>query len=358
MKKVLFSLFFCVLVLGTFLIMSFTKVAKNPTPNLFHPLYSGGITGVSVAGCTCHGASATPTVNVFISGLPTFPVVGTTYSLLLNVQGTNPKAGFNLAVNSGTLDSNEPEVQLSGTELTHTNPKNLVSNAVSFAFNWTPTVIGNATFTFASNNVNGFGTTDGDFWNKSTTNIMVTLPVTISSFNGINIDNNTNTIYWTAEREVSFANYEIENSCDGILFQKIGNLLPSTTSAIIKTYEFTHKNISCTSSKNFYKIKLINKDGSFTYTNIIAIVKNTKDIKPSLYPNPITVGLNKIIVNVGNREVKELQLLNSYGTLLKKYNGNNKVINELTLPFNITKGNYFIKVYFKNNIEFTLPFLY
>jgi hypothetical protein len=357
MKKFTFLITFLVTIAFSFLIMSFAKVKKVIPPTLYHSMYPTGITGVSVAGCTCHGPSVTPAVNVFISGLPATPVVGTTYSLFLNVKGTNPYAGFNVAVNSGTLGSGESEVQVMSSELTHTNPKALVNGEITFAFSWTPTAIGNATFTYAGNNVNGSGT-GGDFWNKGTLNTSVTLPVTISLFNGININNYTNTIYWTAEREVSFANYEIENSCDGILFNKIGNVLPTATNANVKTYEFTHTNIFCTNTKNYYRLKLINRDGSYVYSNIITITNNVKDILPSLYPNPISIGANKLIVNVGNREVKEMQLISPNGSLLRKYQNIHKVINEITIPTNLPKGNYYIKIYFKNNKDFTLPFLY
>ncbi len=121
--------------------------------------YSGGITGQSSAGCTCHSQGTTAPS---LSGLPGGgyePL--TTYSLSISatggVSGTN--GGFNLAATSGTFSNPGSNVQLSNGEATHTN-----YNARSWTLDWTApsSGSGDVTLNLAVNYVNGNGNSGGD----------------------------------------------------------------------------------------------------------------------------------------------------------------------------------------------------
>jgi hypothetical protein len=357
-KLILLSCSIC-FVLISFFLSSFKKATSIPTT--YHQLmYSGGISGYSAAGCTCHGIEDPfDVVTLSITGLPASPIVNVTYPLVFTLNGPNPNAGFNIAVSSGTLANGDGDSQEIGGELTHSFPKGLVNNEVSFAFNWTPTSAGDATFTYAGNNVNVNGNTQGDIWKKgSITTTVQTLPVKITAWSGMAINKTTNAIFWSAEQEVNFFKYQVEHSCDGTNFSTVGTVLPQSGISYTKNYEFVHAATNCTSAKDFYRLKLLDLDGSFTYTTIVNIAKTAKEIAPALYPNPITNVNNKVLLNTGNRKVAFVQLSTANGERLQSYTRLEKIVNELTLPPNLKKGLYFITVYYQNQTKHSLSFVY
>lgn len=357
MKKIFTICFLFFFIISALMLTSFKVKPKKILTNYHKTMFSGGITGQSASGCSCHGATATTTVAVSVTGLPANPIVGVTYPLLFNLTGTNPYAGYNLAVTSGTLNNTDGDSYISGDELTHVAPKPLVSNAVTFAFEWTPTTPGAVTFTYAGNNVDGGGT-GGDRWNigSAVTNVQ-TLPVKIAYVNGLNVAANTNTIFWKAEQEVNFLKYEIENSCDGLQFNFVGTVMPLRTTAYSKNYEFTHQNVIC-NNKSFYRLKLINLDGTFEYSSVISINKIAKDVKATLYPNPVTNIDEKIVVNTGNRKVRFIQLVSAEGKIVQTYAGVNRIINELDLPATMKRGTYFITIFYENKQKQSISLIY
>ena len=108
---------------------------------------------------------------------------------------------------------------------------------------------------------------------------IVPLPVSLSSFTGT-INNSVATFTWKVENEISMKGYQLEYSSNGINFTTI-----TTVGAVNKTvYTFQHKGILV--AKNYYRLKLINKDGSYVYSGIIMLSEPSVSASISLYPNP------------------------------------------------------------------------
>lgn len=150
--------------------------------------WSGGKTGQtsktgSGNGCTCHCASGNASTSVTVTTGATSFEGGQTYTFTVSVNssdGNHSHAGFNAAVNGGTLNvGGDATVQKIGDELTHTGPKAL--NA-SWSFNWTaPMSAGQVTMYVTANAVNNDGGNGGgncsDKWNHATNFTMnVTVP--------------------------------------------------------------------------------------------------------------------------------------------------------------------------------------
>ena len=131
-----------------------------------------GINGFSEKGCTCHGAVPDPGVTPLIEGLPASFNASTTYTLTISFSGgpsgtsAAPEnlGGFNLAVDSGTLVNIGEDVQIWGSnEAGHTE---LGNDQTSWNVDWTSPASGSATFTLATNSVNGDGgASPDDKWN-------------------------------------------------------------------------------------------------------------------------------------------------------------------------------------------------
>lgn len=165
----------------------------------------------------------------------------------------------------------------------------------------------------------------------------IILPVTLIRFDGYNKESSV-CLTWESSAESALSHYEIEHSADGIIFSKIN--IKSATNLPINKYEFIDKFPSY--NKNYYRLKIVDIDGKFKYSNIIIIVIG-KENKISIFPNPAT---NKIQINIPNgiASYTTAKLVNLLGQVIEVETnrmGNNLI--ELNIS-NIPSGNYWLEV--------------
>lgn len=80
-----------------------------------------------------------------------------------------------------------------------------------------------------------------------------------------------NLISWATSHEANSATFMIERSTDGFVFDEIGEEKAAHFSDKIKEYSFIDFNTE--SERAYYRLKQIDEDGSFTYSDV-TIVKN------------------------------------------------------------------------------------
>ncbi len=127
---------------------------------------SGGYTGATTTGCTCHGTLSAGNAAITISAAPDMFsssgfAVGNTYKLNISVTGgpVGTKGGFNLKASAGSFSNPSASARLQSGEVTHSN-----SNVKSWTIDWTAptTATDSVVFNFAGNAVNGDGDSGGD----------------------------------------------------------------------------------------------------------------------------------------------------------------------------------------------------
>ena len=117
-----------------------------------------------------------------------------------------------------------------------------------------------------------------------------TLPVKLLSFEGV-YKNNFTYLSWTADNQVNFSAYEIERSSNGIDFSGIGVKTGQGIGSERQQYQFTDDLSLINSDAFFYRLKMIDIDGRFSYSNIIMIRKDgVKSKGLAITPNPIISG--------------------------------------------------------------------
>jgi len=114
------------------------------------------------------------------------------------------------------------------------------------------------------------------------------LPLNLISFNGSQNEFGTH-FWWSTTNEVNTDKFEIEGSKDGINFKAFASVQSKNTT-LLNSYQFTLVNIQT----NYFRLKMIDKDGQFTYSNIIQIQKNTAIQSLVVAPNPV---IDHIIVS-------------------------------------------------------------
>lgn len=254
--------------------------------------YSTGITGVTEKngdGCTCHNLTPEPTVWVRIEGPDTL-LHGQTAQYTLKLSGGPAiSGGFNVAAYSGVLNVDGTGVQKISGELTQTSPRTFVDSVVSWTFSFTA---GNTnyidTLYSVANSVNGNGSPSGDQWNfgaKFPIVVLDVIPVELVSFTAEQSASGI-LLKWSTASELNNSGFAIERLSSN-LWEEIGfvNGYGTTTSA--KQYSFTDN--SPLSGSIYYRLKQLDFDGSFTYSNEIEINFNgvvSDFVLEQNYPNP------------------------------------------------------------------------
>ncbi len=111
------------------------------------------------------------------------------------------------------------------------------------------------------------------------------LPVNLSSFSGALVNGGA-LLQWITKSELNAGNFDIERSGNGVTFTKIGTVAAKNES-LGSTYSFEEAGIA--NGIYYYRLKLVNKDGSYTYSTTIAIKKDGKAVLAlHVFPNPAT----------------------------------------------------------------------
>ena len=110
------------------------------------------------------------------------------------------------------------------------------------------------------------------------------LPVNLISFSANKI-NNAVQLNWQVVSEKNISFYNVERSNDGSSFENLTQLKPSGTN-----YSFIDQHPLA--GTDFYRLKMMDADGKFTYSKVVAIKMNSKNVRLQIFPNPARNILN------------------------------------------------------------------
>ncbi|MEO6328309.1 MAG: T9SS type A sorting domain-containing protein [Ginsengibacter sp.] len=190
----------------------------------------------------------------------------------------------------------------------------------------------------------GFGSLDGNNTadDNSTSTVQVTnlTPITLSKFNAV-IVNCQPVLNWTTETEINSDRFEIEranlNSSDWVM---AGVVIARGNTTTKFTYSLIDEN-SAASEKLLYRLKIIDKDGAYKYSNVLPVFVNCKTTQVSAYPNPVRHGtLYVSAAGVdGSAEATLLSLLGQVIIKTKISNGTNSLD-----VSKVVRGEYILRV--------------
>jgi len=161
------------------------------------------------------------------------------------------------------------------------------------------------------------------------------LPVELLYFYGEKMGNKV-LLNWETESERNNDYFEVEWSIDAKSFQPIGRVKGMGTTSSRHEYELIHSNPAF--GLNYYRLKQVDFDGQFEYSNLVAVRFDSKEKDLlNLYPNPNSNNLLYIDTN----QAGDIQIFNTLGQLListPQPNGGQINISALSA------GTYFVKV--------------
>lgn len=259
--------------------------------------------------CTsCHTGSVLQTSGTAWNGM-TLSVVGATLSTLaqnttytFNLTFANSpriKYGFQLCVlgAGATASSSSLGTLVSGTGsqivsssirdyLEHNSSgTSAVGSTKTWTFQWTTpaSYTGGATFYVVVNSTNNDGNLTGDVIYAKTFAATVILPVSWIYTNAA-CDKNGNVILnWATASEENNWKFDIEKSIDKKEWNTIGEIKGMGNSSLVNKYSFRDENVNGTTA--YYRVKQIDFNGAYSYSNIVLSESQTIMNKPSIRYN-------------------------------------------------------------------------
>lgn len=161
------------------------------------------------------------------------------------------------------------------------------------------------------------------------------LPVTLVDFQGEK-EPDAVKLSWETVEEEKISHFVIQRSKNGTIFERIGSAPAIGTSGTQQLY--THKDESPYTGINYYRLKMVDYDGSFSFSNTVSIFWNEIETHQLLavYPNPSKGIFNFDLETIGKSDVK-IEIFAMDGRLVQQYDGIIEEVGRHTKAIDLTE---------------------
>lgn len=162
------------------------------------------------------------------------------------------------------------------------------------------------------------------------------VPVSLISFDAAPAGKNV-LLKWTVAQEINVSRYEVESGTDGLQYKFAGTVSATGSSA----YSFLHT--SPAAGANYYRLKTIDLDGSFTYSDVRK-VSFTSDNNLSIYPNPAGSEVTVAATGIALSKAANIQVFSADGRLVMQKSTAALAQKETLNISRLTSGKYIIRI--------------
>jgi Beta-propeller repeat len=148
------------------------------------------------------------------------------------------------------------------------------------------------------------------------------LPLTLLNFSA-SLSANGILLKWQTAHEINTKDFEIEWSVNGSGFKKIAVQMAAGNSNTVSHYTYFHTTQG--NGENYYRLKMIDRDGQYTFSKIIRISTTLASVVIAAFPNPV-IDLLKLDIRAMKNET----------VLFKLHSADGKLVSSRS--FNIIKG--------------------
>jgi hypothetical protein len=163
------------------------------------------------------------------------------------------------------------------------------------------------------------------------------VPLTLLSFDAFKNKNEVS-LKWTTTNEINTSHFEIERSSNGVEFTKIGSVNSANSSGL---NNYSSEDIQPLKGLNFYRLKQVDIDGSFKYSNINKVMFETFGDDLHIYPNPAKIYIQ--LDYAGKQKTILVNVFDVQGRLIKTTTLTNMLPLKLNVE-NLAKGKYIIQL--------------
>ncbi|MES2848342.1 MAG: T9SS type A sorting domain-containing protein [Bacteroidota bacterium] len=138
------------------------------------------------------------------------------------------------------------------------------------------------------------------------------VPLKLVSFSAVPQNDNTTALYWNTANEINTKQFVIERGSDGLRFSSVSTVFAKGKAN--NNYNTTVADAS--TGIVFYRLKMVDNDGSFTYSPIIKIDKRKNAAGFSLLSNPVK---DFLVISTTDRALNNTQasIINMQGAVVK-----------------------------------------
>ena len=173
-------------------------------------------------------------------------------------------------------------------------------------------------------------------------NALIILPVKLISFTAA-YSSKVADINWTMANEDGHEHYILERSIDAKTFQAVSSTVAKGTAASNYTYA---DNAIPAVNVVYYRLQMVNADGSISYSKVVAIRLNADKLNLSIYPNPVvdqvSISFASTTTQAVNVKVYNMQGAQVMAKVYKAQAGTNTL--QLTNWSKLPAGDYLIEV--------------
>jgi serine protease len=342
-----------------------TVVTVNQSPALDisaskNPICQGETSTLTASGATSYSWSPETGLNASTGNTVLANPTSTTSYILTGTTGAcNSSLSFELVVtgNSANVQLNASDVEISQpTTVTFTAIPTNGGSAPTYNFLVNSTSVQNGPQNFLTRLVNvgdriqcTMTSNEACVVEKTVSSIEIImgqpLPVTLLRFSGRRTPAG-NLLEWATGTEINSKEFILERSGDGASFAAIDRVNAAGNSAVQNNYSLLDGKYGI--GKNFYRLKMIDLDGSFKYSRIVMIENGPGILTTTLAPNPARTGTSSLLtINGIDRDSRiSVSIINAAGAILRTYQQQsfNGTIQVSLSANNLPSGSYMILV--------------
>jgi hypothetical protein len=159
---------------------------------------------------------------------------------------------------------------------------------------------------------------------------------------------------WDTKSEINSAHFELERSIgQAINFESLSTINAEGSAFQEASYAYVD-NLPFKEKTYFYRLKMVDLDGSFEYSNTISINKVGDNSKFQTYPNPTTEVINIEFEVLSESDIVEIYVIDQLGKstiqrLFTQELERGSYLEKFNL--NLSSGQYIIQLNIGNNVE-------
>lgn len=171
------------------------------------------------------------------------------------------------------------------------------------------------------------------------------VPITLVDFSAVKNGSGI-LVNWQVAQQINIKDYDVEYATDGVHFAAIGTVTANGTDNA--RYSFTH--LQPANGNNFYRLKIRNADGTYSYSAIVKINLSTKE-ELAIVPNPVTN--NFTIQYSSSNAIRKISITDITGRLMKEFMPASGLGSIVVNAGNYASGIYMVKMLLQDNSVIT-----
>ncbi len=133
------------------------------------------------------------------------------------------------------------------------------------------------------------------------------LPVELVSFRSQVVDNEAVILTWETATELNNDYFIVEHSVDGKNYVPVGHITGNGTTDEIQYYTYEH--VKPYFGENYYRLKQVDFDGQFEYSNIVTAIIKMEEAKINVFPNPVVASRGINVRWIGDFGKENIQMI-------------------------------------------------